>query len=143
MEEIRSFNQAVEGMPLTSLTKAPVTHLQLVRYAGASGDFNPLHIDPESGKAIGIGQIAHGMLIMGFVGQAVTGWIPKKYLRKLDARFVGMTHPGDIVTVSGVITGKKTEINRHRVFGDVSAKNQNGDLLVTGSFMADLPELDP
>ena len=45
------------GDELPRLVKGPVTHLQLVRYAGASGDFNPLHTDPKIGEALGIGGI--------------------------------------------------------------------------------------
>ena len=69
--EIR-FDDVTEGTEMPRLVKPPVTHNQLVRYAGASGDFNPIHTDPEAGKAAGIGLIAHGMLIMGFAGQAIT-----------------------------------------------------------------------
>ena len=61
------------GDKIPLLVKAPITHLQLVRYAGASGDFNPLHTDPKIGEMIGTGGIiAHGMLIMGFVGQLLS-----------------------------------------------------------------------
>ena len=128
------------GDDMPRLVKDPVTHIQLVRYAGASGDFNPLHVDPEAGKSAGIGgQIAHGMLIMGFVGQAVTNWIPKKYIRKFSVRFAGMTRLGDVVTVSGKVVDKKPEDCRHRIVCELSAKNQKEELLVAGQFEASLP----
>src|SRR5208283_2460586 len=105
-QEIYS-NDIQVGDVMPVLVKAPIDKVQLVKYAGASGDFNPLHLDPDVGKAVGLGgTIAHGMLIMGFVGQAMTNWIPKKYIKKFGVRFAGMTRPGDVVTVTGVVKEK-------------------------------------
>jgi len=131
------FEDIKVGNAMPPLVKNPVEKVQLVKYAGASGDFNALHTDPEVGKAVGlVGVIAHGMLVMGFVGQAITDWIPKKYLRKFGVRFAGMTRPGDVVTVTGVVKEKK---EGKRIICDVEAKNQQGILLVSGSFEAELP----
>jgi acyl dehydratase len=126
------------GDPMPTLVKEPVNKVQLVRYAGASGDFNPLHTDPEVGKAIGIGgQIAHGMLIMGFVGQAITQWVPKKYLKAFSVRFAGMTRPDDVITVTGKVVDKREDSGRIRC--EVAAKNQKDELIVAGQFEAELP----
>ena len=127
-----------DEMPL--LAKGPVKHMQLVKYAGASGDFNPLHVDPAFGKAVGLEQISHGMLVMGFVGQAITNWVPKKYLRKFSARFVGMTRLDDVVTVTGKVTDKKQEGSNNVIRCDVFARNQKDELLIAGSFEASLPD---
>jgi acyl dehydratase len=128
------------GDALPALVKDPVTNVQLVKYSGASGDFNPIHTDPEAAKASGLGgTIAHGMLIMGFVGQAVTDWIPKKYLKKLGVRFAGMTRPGDVVSITGIVTAKKEEGNEKRIVCELTAKNQKDVLLVAGMFEAALP----
>lgn len=130
--------QLGDTMPV--LVKDPVSNVQLVKYAGASGDFNPLHTDPEVGRAVGIGgTIAHGMLIMGFVGQAITGWIPKKYLRKFGVRFAAMTRPGDVVTVTGKVVEKKEDGAEKLIVCQVEAKNQKDAVLVSGSFEAALP----
>src|SRR5690348_3370985 len=95
------------GDALPKLVKSPVTHLQLVRYAGASGDFNPLHTDPRIGEMIGTGGIiAHGMLIMGFVGQLLSDYVGPHALRKFGVRFRGMTRLGDEITCTGIITKK-------------------------------------
>lgn len=126
------------GDPIPTLVKEPVSKVQLVRYAGASGDFNPLHTDPEVGRTIGIGgQIAHGMLIMGFVGQAVTRWVPKKYLKSFSVRFAGMTRPDDVITVTGKVVEKQED--RRRIRCEVTAKNQKDELIITGQFEAELP----
>ena len=93
------------GDAIPMLVKAPVTHLQLVRYAGASGDFNPLHTDPKIGELIGTGGIiAHGMLIMGFLGQMLSDYVGPTALRKFGVRFKGMTHLEDVITCTGTIT---------------------------------------
>jgi acyl dehydratase len=126
------------GDPMPTLVKEPVSKVQLVRYAGASGDFNPLHTDPEIGKAVGIGgQIAHGMLIMGFVGQAITNWVPKKCLKSFFIRFAGMTRPDDVITVTGKVVDKREDNGRIRC--EVAARNQKDELIVAGQFEAELP----
>jgi acyl dehydratase len=128
------------GDTIPPMVKEPITHLRLVRYAGASGDFNPLHTDPKVGEAIGTGGIiAHGMLIMGFVGQLVSDYVGPQALRKFNVRFKGMTHLDDVITCSGTIT-KKYELNGEtRIVGRVQAADQNGDVKVSGTFEAALP----
>ncbi len=128
------------GDEIPMLVKKPVNKVQLVRYAGASGDFNPLHTDPEAGKAAGIGQIAHGMLIMGFVAEAVTNWVPKIYLRKFTVRFAGMTRPDDVITVTGRVTEKKQDSGSDIVKGELLAKNQKDETVIAGFFEAALPD---
>ena len=128
------------GDAIPTLTTAPVTHLQLVRYAGASGDFNPLHTDPKIGEMIGTGGIiAHGMLIMGFVGQMLSDYAGPGALRKFGVRFKGMTHLDDTIICSGTVTEKYEADGEGRIAGKVQAVDQNGDVKVTGTFVATLP----
>jgi acyl dehydratase len=127
------------GDEIPALTKAAVTHLQLVRYAGSSGDFNPLHTDPRIGEMIGTGGIiAHGMLIMGFVGQLVSDYVGPQALRKFGVRFKGMTRLGDVITCSGKITEKYEADGETRIAGTLQAADQNGDVKVSGTFVAAL-----
>jgi acyl dehydratase len=137
---VRHFDDVNVGDEIPKLVKSPVTHLQLVRYAGASGDFNPLHTDPKVGEMIGTGGIiAHGMLIMGFVGQMLSDYVGPAALRKFNVRFKGMTHLDDIITCTGTIT-EKTEVDGEgRISGRVQASGQNGDVKVAGTFTAVLP----
>src|SRR5947209_11431565 len=128
------------GDTLAKLVKPPVTHLQLVRYAGASGDFNPLHTDPKVGEMIGTGGIiAHGMLIMGFVGELLSDYVGPHALRKFNVRFRGMTRLGDEITCSGTITEKYEADGEARIAGKVQAVDQNGEVKVAGTFVAALP----
>ena len=128
------------GDDIPKLVKSPVSHLQLVRYAGASGDFNPLHTDPKIGELVGIGGIiAHGMLIMGFVGQMLSDYVGPTALRKFDARFKGMTRLDDVITCTGTITEKYEAGDEARIAGKVQAADQNGEVKVAGTFVAALP----
>jgi len=136
------FDDIQVGTQMPQLVKGPMQKLQHVIYAGASGDFNPLHTDDDFAKAVGMndGVIAHGMLIMGFVGQAVTDWVPKKYLRKLGVRFAGMTKPGDTVTITGKVPDKKSGGGENIITCEVTAADETGDVKITGSFDAALPK---
>src|SRR6185437_16513204 len=103
----RYFEDVEVGEEIPQLVKPPVTHLQRVLYAGASGDFNPLHTDPKVGEEIGTGGIiAHGMLIMGFVGQLLSDYVGPERLRKFGVRFKGMTHLGDFFFNDAATTEK-------------------------------------
>ena len=134
------FEDVQVGDTIPKLITSPVTHLQLVRYAGASGDFNPLHTDHKIGEMIGTGGIiAHGMLIMGFVGRLVSDYVGPAALRKFGVRFKGMTHLDDVITCTGTITEKYEADGETRIAGKVQAQDQNGDIKVTGTFVAALP----
>jgi acyl dehydratase len=128
------------GDVIPKLIKPSLTHLQLVRYAGASGDFNPLHTDPKFGEMVGTGGIiSHGMLIMGFVGQMLSDYVGPTALRKFGVRFKGMTRLDDIITCTGTITEKYEADGEARIAGKVQAADQNGDVKVSGTFVAALP----
>lgn len=134
------FEDIKEGDVVINLMKPPVTKLQLIRYAGASGDFNPLHTDDEVGRAAGFdGVIAHGMLIMGIATQAVTDWIPKRFLKKIKVRFKDATRPGDVIKVTGHVTNKRIEGNKGIVACTLEAADQNHDVKMSGSFEVGLP----
>ena len=134
------YEDAQVGDEIPKLVKAPVTHLQLVRYAGASGDFNPLHTDPRIGELIGTGGIiAHGMLIMGFLGQMLSDYVGPTALRKFGVRFKGMTHLEDVITCSGTITEKYESDGVAYIIGKTQAADQNGDVKATGTFVAAVP----
>ena len=136
-----SFEKITVGDDIPALTKGPIEQEQLNRYAEASGDSNPIHIDPEVAKAAGLdGTIAHGMLIMAFAGQALTDWLGPGALRHYKARFKGMTSPGDVLTCTGKVTDKYELEGEHFVKGKVSAKGQDEKPRLTGSFVAVVPE---
>src|SRR6202051_3645540 len=125
------FDEVKVGDKIPQLTKEPVTHLQLVRYAGASGDFNPLHTDPKVGEMVGTGGIiAHGMLIMGFVGQMLSDYVGPQALRKFGVRFKGMTQLNDVITCTGQVTENHETDGQGFISDKVQAKDQDGDIKV-------------
>ncbi len=129
------FDSLQIGDALPSLTKAPITKVQLVRYAGASGDFNPLHTDDGVAQGSGMkGVIAQGILIMGFMGQAISGWVQLHHLKRFKVRFKGVTYPGDVITVKAVVREKCASSEGEVVLCDIAAEDQNGETKVSGEF---------
>ncbi len=96
-----------------SLDVDPVTTTQLVRYAGASGDYNRIHYDAPYAEEAGLGGvIAHGMLTMAFMGRALTGWAGEDAtVSHIAARFTAPVRPGDVVSVSGTVLERKDTAN--------------------------------
>ncbi|MCE5275046.1 MAG: MaoC/PaaZ C-terminal domain-containing protein [Syntrophaceae bacterium] len=135
------FEEISVGYEIPKLVKGPLHKLQHVIYAGASGDFNPLHTDDDFARAVGMkdGVITHGMLIMGFVGQAITAWIPRRDLRRFTVRFAGMTRPGNTITITGRVVDKRTRDGENLITCEVVAVDEQGDVKVSGSFDASLP----
>src|SRR5215472_831087 len=112
------------GDELPPLVKGPIQQIQLTRYAGASGDFNPIHQDPEFAKAAGMGDVfAHGMLTMGFVGQALTDWAGPASVRKFGVRFIALVRLKDVVTCTGRVIAKSSKDDEHVVELEVWAQN--------------------
>lgn len=95
-----------KGDKLPVVTKGPVTQVDLVRYAGASGDFNPIHFDDAAAKQAGLdGVIVHGMLTMAYVGQMLNEFAGNDaLLKEFSVRFRAMVKPGDTINCSGEIT---------------------------------------
>lgn len=95
------------------------------RYAGASGDFNPIHIDPEFAKAVGLpGTILHGLYMMGLVARANAALADgdPRALKRLSVQFRGMGAPETEIVVSGTV--KSVEGDRV-VVDTVAAQGDN------------------
>src|SRR5258708_12122985 len=95
------------GQELSPLVKPPITQEQLRRYADASGDHNPIHLDEEAAHRVGLDSvIAHGMLSMAFLGQFINSHIadiPGAYIEQLQVRFGNMVRLGATITCYGTI----------------------------------------
>jgi acyl dehydratase len=134
------FDDVKVGDELPPLVKGPIQQIQLTRYAGASGDFNPIHQDDEFARAAGMGGVfAHGMLSMGFVAQAVTDWAGVGTVRKLGVRFAALVRLKDIVTCRGRVLAKSSKDDVHTAELEVWAENQRGEKVVTGKATVALP----
>lgn len=134
------FDEVNVGDAIPALTTEPITETQLVRYSGASGDFNPIHTVHHVAEQAGLGGvIAHGMLVMGLVGRAISDWVGVAPLRKFGVRFLGMTKPGQAITVTGQVVEKMEVEGEHQVRCEISAVDQDGQQKVKGSFVVALP----
>ncbi len=132
------------GELLSPLVKPPITQEQLNRYADASGDHNPIHLDEEAAHRVGLDSvIAHGMLSMAFLGQFINSHIadiPGAYIEQLQVRFVNMVRLGDTITCYGIIKERTSTggIGTH-VTIECWAQNQKGDKVTTGEAIVSIP----
>jgi acyl dehydratase len=127
------------GDELPALAKAPIDRVQLSRYAGASGDFNPVHVDELYAKSVGMPSVyAPGMLIMGMLGQLISDWARGGQLRRYHVRFIKMVWPGDTVVCKGRVSDRHGEGGRYFVEVDLWAENQKGELVMKGSSVIQL-----
>jgi len=91
-------------MELPPLQIGPITRTTLALYAGASGDHQPTHIDIDAARAKGRQDvIAHGMLMMAYLGRVLMDWVPQERIRSYTARFVAMTPVHAVATCKGQI----------------------------------------
>lgn len=111
-----------------------ITRTQIVMYAGASGDYNPVHSDTEFvTKVAGYPSVfAHGMLSMGLTGKMLTNWVGDGTLTKYGVRFVKQVWPGDSLTAKATVTGLREEGGQHFVDLEVLTINQNGEAVISG-----------
>lgn len=127
------------GDELPALAKAPVDRVQLSRYAGASGDYNPVHVDELYAKSVGMPSVyAPGMLIMGMLGQLISDWARGGQLRRYGVRFIKMVWPGDTVVCKGRVSDRHGSGGRYFVEIDLWAENQRGELLMKGQSVIQL-----
>jgi acyl dehydratase len=111
-----------------------VNRTHIVKYAGASGDFNPIHHDEEFAKNVaGYPSVfAHGMLSMGLTGRALTDWLGVTALKKYGVRFTRQVWPGDTLTAKLEVTKVEDGLATIKVV----TVNQNGESVVEGEAVA-------
>ena len=127
------FDQVKVGDPIKPIVLPPISRHQLALYCGGSGDHNPIHVDLDFAKKFGFKDVfAHGMLSMGFLGRLVTSYAPRDRIRKLGTRFTSITWPGDVITLSGKVTGKREEGGEKLIDLEVKCTNQNGQDTLQG-----------
>ena len=107
------YEDVVDGSEITPLVKQPTT-TQLVMWAGASGDYNPIHYDKDFAQSRGLpGVIVQGQLAGSFLGQLVTDWMGGQgMLRNLNCSYKGMNYPGETIICKGRVSKKYVKINK-------------------------------
>ena len=135
-----TFEDVKEGTELPPFVVDKLTRTDLVRYAGASGDFNPIHHDEEFAKMAGNPTVfGHGMLTAGFLAKCLTDAVGVDNLRRYKVRFATRVWPNDRITCSGRVTKKYEEGGERRIDGEVTATRQTGETAIAGTFTAALP----
>jgi acyl dehydratase len=119
-----------------------LSRTQIVQYAGASGDYNPLHTDEVFvTKVAGYPTVfAHGMLTMGMAGKMVTNYVGDGRLVRYGVRFKAQVWPGDTLRATATVQALREEGGQHFVDLEISTRNQDGVEVLSGSATA---KVDP
>jgi len=129
-----------EGMQLPTLVKRSTTE-QLVKWAGASGDYNQIHYDKDFAMERNLpGVIVHGRLTASMLGQLLTDWMGEEgQLKKFACQFRGMNLPDSDIFLKGKVTRKYREDGHHYVECEVWAENEQGQITAPGTATIILP----
>ncbi len=118
----------------------PLTRTDLVMYAGASGDFNPMHHDEIAAQQAGLPSVfGHGMFTAGLLATAVTNYVGIGNLKSYRVRFTKQTWPGEVLTTSVTVREKRPG---NEVVLDCSVVNENGETKIQGEAVAVLRVTD-
>jgi acyl dehydratase len=119
-----------------------LTRTQIVMYAGASGDYNPLHSDERYAREIAgyPGIFAHGMLTMGMTGRIVSDWFGDGRITRYGVRFVHQVWPGDTLTATATVDAVRDDDCAPYADVSITTVNQDGTVVVSGTASA---RLDP
>jgi acyl dehydratase len=112
----------------------PLTRQMFVRYAGASGDLNPMHYDDELARSAGYPSVfGQGMLTASLLATFATDWLGADTVRRFAVRFREQVWPNDVLTCSGSIVSVVPDGEDDRVTVDLVATRQTGGVAVTGA----------
>jgi acyl dehydratase len=135
------FEDLTEGDEITDWPAVEnISRSHFVRYAGASGDFNPMHHDDTVATAVGYPSVfGHGMFTAGVLSHYLTDWVGAKNVRKYAVRFKGQLYPGRTLSITAKVTRKYKEGDENRIDADLTVVDDQGSVLITGSATAALP----
>jgi acyl dehydratase len=133
------FDDVNEGDEAPELSHE-LTRTDLVQYAGASGDFNPMHTDEVKAKEAGLPSVfGHGMFSAGFLATAITDYVGVGNLTRYKVRFAKQTWPGETFVTKVKVTAKRKENGANLVDLECTLVNQDGEVKVAGEATANLP----
>lgn len=133
-----AFEDVSEGEKTPTMRIYDIKPTDFVRYAGASGDFNPLHYDLDFAQEQGYDDIfAMGMMNTGFLSHLVTKWIGLDPVERFRTQFEELVFPGDDLTIYGIVESVDHDTNT--VNCDLVVENQDGDAVISGDLEAVLP----
>ncbi|MHB8509223.1 MAG: MaoC family dehydratase [Candidatus Dormibacteria bacterium] len=138
-----SWDSLAVGTAPEPLVFGPVTRGDIVRYLGASGDLNPLHYDDAFAQAGGFPTvISVGMLQAAVMGSFATAWLGAENIRHIKARFKEVVFPGDVLTFTGSVVGKRESPEGLIVEIEMLGTRQSGGVAVQGWATFNLTEKD-
>ncbi|MBU1670235.1 MAG: MaoC family dehydratase N-terminal domain-containing protein [Actinobacteria bacterium] len=138
-EEKLFFEDASEGDEAPELS-LEVTRTHIVKYAGAGGDFNPIHTDEAFAKAVGLPSVfAMGLMQGGYLARMLTDWLGVGNLKRYKIRFTGQVWPGETITCRGRITRRRSADGENLVDCELAVVNQDGQSKIVGEATAVLP----
>jgi acyl dehydratase len=132
-----AFDALSVGDAAPPLVVEQLTRTNFVRYAGASGDFNPMHHDDTLATSVGNPSVfGHGMLTAGLMARVVKDWFGPEALRRFQVRFSKQVWPGDTLTCTATVTGTRDEGGEHLVDLACAVTNQDGVEVLSGTATA-------
>jgi acyl dehydratase len=127
------FDQVNVGDEIPPYVHERVSRTDLVKYAGASGDYNPMHHDESIAQKAGMPSVfAHGMFSMGLLSNVVVSWAGPAALKSFDVQFRAITWPEDRITCTGKVTGKREEGGQKLVDVDLACETKPGTRTIVG-----------
>ena len=134
---VPKFESLKVGDEIPVLKIPPVSRHTLALYCGASGDHNPIHVDMDYAKSVGLDDvIAHGMLSAGYLARMITDWVPQSAIKSINNRFTAMTHIGDSVTCTGKVVEKFEKGNEKLVRLEMKAHTPKAQTIITEALIA-------
>lgn len=125
---------------LADYTFEPINRTTLALFAGASGDVNPIHIDIDFAHEAGFDDVfAQGMLIMAYLGRALTHWFPQTDIKEFGVRFVAITKLFDEITCKARVTEKFERAGEKCARLELQAITKNHEVKLTGGAIVGLP----
>ena len=129
------WDELSEGTERAPLEIGPITRTDIVRYQGASGDFNPIHHDEDFAQGAGFPSVfSVGMLQAGILGTYATDWLGAANVRKFTVQFREQVWPGDRLVASGRVVKKYDDGGEHKVDVDLLlTRVESGGAAIKGS----------
>ena len=133
------FKDLKQGDALPSFD-VTVSRTHIVKFAGAGGDFNPIHHDEELAKSLGLPSVfAMGLMHGGYLSKILTDWAGPASVRRYKVRFKGMVWPGDTITCRGEVARLYQENEENLAECRLEVVNQNGETAIEGEAVVCIP----
>jgi acyl dehydratase len=122
------------GAQLPPLAVGPITRTTLALFAGASGDHNPMHIDIDVARSVGLNDVfAQGMLSMAYLSRVLTDWVAPESIRSYSVRFGAITPVLAEPTATGTVTAIEEVNGERRATLDLAVTLPDGTVTLTGT----------